>query len=134
MQRRNLQLAAEGTYERNTIAVKSAVLSIKKGDPDAVIMIGAYKPCAEFIRLARQVKLNPIFVNISFVGSQALAKELGAAGAGVVVTQVVPFPGDPSLAVVGKLSGGPEGSKSRCRTGLRLARRLHGRPSYHHGA
>jgi hypothetical protein len=30
--------------------------------------------------------------DISFVGSDALAKELGPAGAGVVITQVVPFP------------------------------------------
>ncbi len=100
--RRKMELVAEGTYERNTIAVKGAVLSIKKANPDAVIMIGAYKPCAEFIKLARQTKLDAVFVNISFVGSDALAKELGPAGAGVVVTQVVPYPRDPSVAVVAK--------------------------------
>jgi branched-chain amino acid transport system substrate-binding protein len=102
MAKRQLELVAEGTYERNTTAVKGAVLSIRKGNPDAVIMIGAYKPCAEFIRLARQTKLDAIFVNISFVGSDALAKDLGAAGAGVVVTQVVPFPRDPSVGIVAK--------------------------------
>jgi ABC-type branched-subunit amino acid transport system substrate-binding protein len=100
LEKRSMELVAEGTYERNTTAVKSAVLAIKKGKPDAVIMIGAYKPCAEFIKVARQVKLDAVFVNISFVGSDALAKELGPAGAGVVVTQVVPFPGDVSLDVV----------------------------------
>jgi ABC-type branched-subunit amino acid transport system substrate-binding protein len=42
------------------------------------------------------------FVNISFVGSDALAKELGAAGAGVVITQVVPFPKDAAIPVVGR--------------------------------
>ena len=57
-------------------------------------MVGAYKPCAEFIKLARRLKLNAVFVNISFVGANALAKELGEDGKGVVVTQVVPFPGD----------------------------------------
>ena len=100
--RRNMALVAEGTYERNTIAVKGAVLSIKKGNPDAVIMIGAYKPTAEFIKLARQTKVNAVFVSVSFVGSDALAEELGPAGAGVVVTQVVPYPRDPSVGVVGK--------------------------------
>jgi branched-chain amino acid transport system substrate-binding protein len=100
--KRSMELAAEGTYERNTTAVKGAILSIKKGNPEAVIMVGAYKPCAEFIKLARQVKLNAVFVNISFVGSDALAKELGHDGAGVVVTQVVPFPRDPSVAVVAR--------------------------------
>jgi len=100
--RRNLPLVAEGTYERNTIAVKAAVLAVRKGDPDAVTMIGAYKPCAEFIKLARKTKLDVPFVNISFVGSEALAKELGAEGAEVVVTQVVPFPFDAATPVVGR--------------------------------
>ena len=100
--KRQMELVAEGTYERNTTAVKGAVLSIRKGNPDAVIMIGAYQPCAEFIKLARQTKLDATFVNISFVGSDALAKELGPAGAGVVVTQVVPYPRDPSVAIVAK--------------------------------
>jgi branched-chain amino acid transport system substrate-binding protein len=100
LEKRKMALVAEGTYERNTTAVKSAVLAIKKGNPQAVIMIGAYKPCAEFIKLARQVKMEAVFVNISFVGSNALAKELGEAGEGVVVTQVVPFPGDTTIPLV----------------------------------
>jgi len=98
--KREMTLAAEGTYERNTTAVKGALLAIKKGDPDAVIMIAAYKPAAEFIKLAKQIKLNATFVNISFVGSDALAKELGGAGAGTVITQVVPSPSDTSIPVV----------------------------------
>jgi ABC-type branched-subunit amino acid transport system substrate-binding protein len=98
--KREMTLAAEGTYERNTTAVKGALLAIKKGDPDAVIMIAAYKPAAEFIKLGKQIKLNATFVNISFVGSDALAKEVGAAGAGTVITQVVPSPGDTSIPVV----------------------------------
>jgi branched-chain amino acid transport system substrate-binding protein len=102
LDKRKMALVAEGTFERNTVAVKGALLSIKKGEPEAVIMIGPYKPCAEFIKLARQVKLDSVFVNISFVGSDALAKELGSAGAGVVVTQVVPFPKDSSIGLVGR--------------------------------
>jgi branched-chain amino acid transport system substrate-binding protein len=100
--KRGMKLVAEGTYERNTTAVKNALLSIRKASPEAVIMVGAYKPSAEFVKLARQVKMEATFINISFVGSNALAKELGDAGAGVVVTQVVPFPGDSSVPVVGK--------------------------------
>jgi ABC-type branched-subunit amino acid transport system substrate-binding protein len=100
LEKRGMELVAEGIYERNTTAVKSAVLAIRKGRPEAVIMIGAYKPCAEFIKVARQVKLDAAFVNISFVGSEALAKELGGAGEGVIVTQVVPFPRDPSIDLV----------------------------------
>jgi ABC-type branched-subunit amino acid transport system substrate-binding protein len=100
--RRNMELAGEGTYERNTTAVRGAVLALQRARPDAVIMVGAYKPCAEFIKVSRQVRFNPVFVNISFVGSDPLAAELGERGAGVVVTQVVPFPRDPSIPIVAK--------------------------------
>ena len=102
LDKRQMQLAGEGTFERNTVAVKTALLSIKKAEPQAVIMISPYKPAAEFIKLAKQIKLDVTFVNISFVGSDALAKELGAAGAGVVITQVVPFPKDAAVPVVGR--------------------------------
>jgi ABC-type branched-subunit amino acid transport system substrate-binding protein len=102
LDKRQMQLAGEGTFERNTVAVKAALLSIKKAEPQAVIMISPYKPAAEFIKLAKQIKLDVTFVNISFVGSDALAKELGASGAGVVITQVVPFPKDAAIPVVGR--------------------------------
>jgi branched-chain amino acid transport system substrate-binding protein len=102
LEKRSMKLVAEGTFERNTVAVKGALLAIRKGEPEAVIMVGPYKPCAEFIKLARSVKLDAMFVNISFVGSNALAKELGDAGAGVVITQVVPFPEDKSVPLVAR--------------------------------
>jgi branched-chain amino acid transport system substrate-binding protein len=102
LEKRQMQLAGEGTFERNTVAVKAALLAVKKAEPQAVIMISPYKPAAEFIKLAKQIKLDVTFVNISFVGSDALAKELGPAGAGVVITQVVPFPKDAAIPVVGR--------------------------------
>jgi branched-chain amino acid transport system substrate-binding protein len=100
--RRDLKLTGDGTYERNTVAVKVALLSIRRANPQAVVMIGAYKPCAEFIRLARQLRLSAVFVNVSFVGAEALARELGTDGAGVVVTQVVPFPFDTTIPLVAR--------------------------------
>ena len=102
LEKRSMKLVAEGTFERNTVAVKGALLNIRKGEPEAVIMVGPYKPCAEFIKLARSVKFDAVFVNISFVGSNALAKELGNAGGGVVITQVVPFPDDKSVPLVAR--------------------------------
>jgi branched-chain amino acid transport system substrate-binding protein len=100
MAKRNMSLAAEGTFKRNTIAVKSALLDIMKGQPQAIVTVGPYKPIAEFVKLARQLKMDAVFVAISFVGSDSLAEELGNQGAGVIVSQVVPFPGDKSLPVV----------------------------------
>jgi branched-chain amino acid transport system substrate-binding protein len=100
MAKRGMELASEATYERNTVAVKTALITLKRAEPEAVVMVGAYTPCAEFIKLARKTSFNPVFVNISFVGASALAKELGAEGQGVIVSQVVPFPWDTSLPVV----------------------------------
>ena len=100
MDKRGMEIAAEGTFERNTVAVKSALLTLKRAEPEAVVMVGPYKPCAEFIKLARKIEFNPVFVNISFVGAGSLAKELGPDGNGVVVSQVVPFPWDVSIKAV----------------------------------
>jgi len=100
--RRHMDLVAEGTYMRNTTAVKRALLAIRKSRPEAVVMVGAYKPCATFIRVARQIALHAAFVNISFVGSKALSQELGPAGEGVIVTQVVPLPEDSRIPLVAR--------------------------------
>ena len=100
LEARGMSLVAEGTYKRNTVAVKSALLDIRKANPQAVVMVGAYKPLAEFILLARKMKMDPTFMTISFVGSKALAAELGAEGDGVIVSQVVPQPWDSNLPVV----------------------------------
>jgi len=56
--KRNLRLAAEGTYERNTTAVAEGLAAIAKEKPEAVVMVGTYKPCAEFIRQAKQARMN----------------------------------------------------------------------------
>jgi branched-chain amino acid transport system substrate-binding protein len=100
LEKRGMALTAEATYERSTKAVASAMRALKRAEPEAVVMVGTYAPCAEFIKLARQSGFNPAFVNISFVGAVALAQELGREGEGVIVSQVVPFPWDASIKVV----------------------------------
>ena len=97
---RRLELSGLAAYQRNTTAVKVAVLELRRANPEAVIIIGAYRPVAEFVRWAKRIDFSPILINISFVGSEALAAELGPAGEGVLITQVVPFPEDTSLRVV----------------------------------
>jgi branched-chain amino acid transport system substrate-binding protein len=98
--KRSMSLVASGTFKRNTTAVKSALLDIMKAQPEAVVTVAPYKPVAEFVRLAHQIKMNTVFVAISFVGSNSLAQELGNDGAGVIISQVVPFPWDESMPVV----------------------------------
>lgn len=90
--RRGMEAVAIGVYPRNTTAVKTAIVDIGVGRPQAVIMVGAYQPVASLISWTRHIGLDPVFMTLSFVGSNALAEELGPRGAGVYVTQVVPFP------------------------------------------
>ncbi len=98
--RRDMAPVAIGLYPRNTTAVRTALLDLQQGDPEAVVIVGAYKPVAALIKWARHLGEEWTFVTISFVGSNALAEELGPDGDGVFVTQVVPFPLDTSLPVV----------------------------------
>lgn len=100
LKKRGLELVATGTYERNTVAVKSALLNIRKASPQAVVMIGVYKPCAVFIKLANIYMKGTLFANISFVGTDSLAAELGAEGDNTIITQVVSFPNDVSVPLV----------------------------------
>jgi ABC-type branched-subunit amino acid transport system substrate-binding protein len=118
MDKRGMSLVAEGTYPRNTTAVKSALLAIKKAKPDAVVMVGAYKPIAEFIKLARKLKMDATFMTISFVGSKALAAELGDKGEDVIVSQVVPFPWDTGIPLVAKYQAALKAVDSQAEPGF----------------
>jgi branched-chain amino acid transport system substrate-binding protein len=100
MQKRNLKIVATGTVERNTVDVTAAVKAIGSVEPQGVVMISAYKSCAAFIEAMRKAGYNPQFMNVSFVGSKALAHESGPAGRGVGISQVVPFPWNLSARVV----------------------------------
>jgi ABC-type branched-subunit amino acid transport system substrate-binding protein len=100
MERRKLKIVATGTVERNTVDVAAAVAAIGKADAQAVVMISAYKSVAAFIKAMRAAGHNPQFMNVSFVGSKALASEAGPAGRGVGITQVVPFPWNIATPVV----------------------------------
>jgi ABC-type branched-subunit amino acid transport system substrate-binding protein len=82
------------------LKVGQAVKTINASEPDAVVMVGAYAACAEFIRQMRQGGSGATFYNVSFVGSKALADALGPEGSGVAISQVVPFPWSTAVPVV----------------------------------
>ena len=101
LEKRSLTVVATGTYERNTVAVKGGILDIRIANPDAIVMVGTYQPCAEFIKLSKKAGMkNVVFCNISFVGTEALQKELGRDGEGTIISQVVNFPWDKSVPLV----------------------------------
>lgn len=100
LQHHNLELVAEGTYRRNTTAVKRTVLQIRRAAPQAVIIVGTYKPVAEVVHVARKLGLQSFFLSLSFVDGRALAIELGTDREGMIVSQVVPLYKDLTIPVV----------------------------------
>jgi len=100
LKKRSLQIAVTATVERNTVDVAKAVDTLAKSKTGAVIMVSAYKSCAAFIREMKKAGALQQYWNVSFVGSRALASELGDEGRGVQISQVVPFPWQDSIPVV----------------------------------
>jgi len=98
--KRGMVIHSSGTVERNTLKVEEAVKAIHGSEPDAIVMVGAYAACAEFIRQMRKTGSGATFYNVSFVGSKALADALGNDGSGVAISQVVPFPWGSAVPVV----------------------------------
>jgi len=101
LRRRGLQLVGEGDYVRNSVRAPDALYRIAKTKPDAVILFGTYKPCADFIRESKKMGVQKtVFCNVSFVGTEPLIKYLAEDGDGVIISQVVPSPFDESLPLV----------------------------------
>ncbi len=91
LKKRSLSLQSEGTYKRNTLFIKQAIYDIKSNMPQAIILVGAYKPTARFIKKAREQGFqNVIFCPISFVNADALMSELGNKAENIIFSQVVP--------------------------------------------
>lgn len=100
LEKRGLQPAAVATVERNSVEVAAAVKALVPVRPEAIVQISAYKSCAAFIREARKAGFGGQFYNVSFVGTQALADELGKDAAGVVISQVMPSPFGTAVGLV----------------------------------
>lgn len=82
-----------GRYTRNTLNVEDGLSTILDSleDIKAIIIVGAYSPASKFIKLAKEDFPDAYFLNVSFVGSEALKNALGKQTSNVIVTQVVPF-------------------------------------------
>jgi ABC-type branched-subunit amino acid transport system substrate-binding protein len=118
LQRRQLSLVGTGTYARNTTAVKTALLSLRDLEPQAIVIIGAYRPSAVFTQWARKLGVDAAILNISFVGTDALAESLGRTGAGVYVTQVVQFPNGDSIPLLAQYRSALEAFAPGARPGF----------------
>ncbi|TVP49793.1 MAG: ligand-binding receptor [Halomonas sp.] len=97
----NAASLVHGRFTRGTRNVHQGLASILQAPvtPRAIIIVGTYGPASDFIREAQQDLPDAVFLNVSFVGSQALKDELGDLAEGVIITQVVP-PLDANLPAV----------------------------------
>ncbi len=78
LNKHDLKIVAEATYRRGTSFSESfqpQVETLKAANPDAIILVGLYEPCAGFIRDARNGGWNIPIANIS-VGSENLLRLL----------------------------------------------------------
>jgi len=94
LNKRDMKIVVEGSYKRNTLSVGHALYEISQHKPEVVIMIGATKPTAEFVKRSRNDKnfKDVKFAAISFVGSSMLLKELKNKVDNIIFSQVVPSP------------------------------------------
>jgi len=81
---------AIASYQRQTAKVDSAISSVRGANPQAVVVVGPPNTVAPIVRQAHAAGWKPLFLTVSFVGTEELISEAGEDADGMVVTQVVP--------------------------------------------
>lgn len=86
-------------YPRNTLAIQRAIEALvqAKPEPEAIIIVGAYQPIAQFIRFTHRILPNTRFYNLSFAGASLLSDALGGIYGRIYMTQVVPPATKPAI-------------------------------------
>lgn len=90
--KRGLKPASQGKFQRNSENIDGGLTDALSGTPDAVVMVGTYKPLALFAKKARAKGFKGPLFTVSFVGTASFASELGGDAVNTYVTQVVPHP------------------------------------------
>ncbi len=81
---------AAASYPRQTSQVGGAIDTVRAANPEAVVLVGPANTVAPILKQAHARGWKPLFLTVSFVGTDDLIKEAGPESEGVVVTQVVP--------------------------------------------
>jgi branched-chain amino acid transport system substrate-binding protein len=89
------------TVQRNSTDTREAARRVALSKPEAVLLASSYATNASFIKNYRELDSTAQIFNLSFVGSNALARALPQhLRHGIGVMQVVPFPWDARLPIV----------------------------------
>jgi len=82
--------AAVASYPRQTSQVGGAIDTVRAANPEAVVVVGPANTVAPILKQSHAKGWKPLFLTVSFVGTDELITEAGADAEGMVVTQVVP--------------------------------------------
>ncbi len=81
---------AVASYQRQTAQVGGAIDTVKAANPDAVVVVGPSNTVAPILKQSHAKGWKPLFLTVSFVGTDELILEAGPDAEGTVITQVVP--------------------------------------------
>lgn len=81
---------AVGSYQRQTAQVGGAIDTVKAANPDAVVVVGPFNTVSPILKQSHAKGWKPLFLTVSFVGTDELIQEAGPDAEGMVITQVVP--------------------------------------------
>jgi branched-chain amino acid transport system substrate-binding protein len=113
LKKRGATVAAVAPVPRGTVDVDKAVDALATANPQAVLFIGQSKPAAALIKGMRAKGSKPQFMVLSV--ASGLHADLGEDAAGIIVSQVVPYPftelGTPVVREYQKVVGGLEDKK-----------------------
>ncbi|MGM0519581.1 MAG: ABC transporter substrate-binding protein [Campylobacterota bacterium] len=105
LEKRELSLVAQGSYKRNTLSIGHAFNEIKDAKPEAIIMVGANKANALFIKKAKASKelKNTTFCNISFGDANSMVQNLtnlNVTTKNLIFSQVMPYYENDNIEVI----------------------------------
>ena len=81
---------AVASYLRQSNQTEAAIDRVRGANPDAVVVVGPSNTVAPIVKAAHAKGWKPLFVTVSFVGTDELIADAGADAEGMVITQVVP--------------------------------------------
>jgi ABC-type branched-subunit amino acid transport system substrate-binding protein len=81
---------AVASYQRQTAQVGGAIDTLRAAQPEAVVVVGPPNTVAPILKQSHAKGWRPLFLTVSFVGTDDLIQLAGPDAEGMVITQVVP--------------------------------------------
>ena len=81
---------AAASYQRQTAQVGGAIDTVRAANPEAVVVVGPSNTVAPILKLSHAKGWKPLFLTVSFVGTDELILDAGNDAEWTVITQVVP--------------------------------------------